>query len=157
KPNSDLSAKVERKSYQDSVDLRPVMILSEKTAARVRVVLALLVMSAAGGVSFADESDFGRDIAPLLIRNCLGCHNGSDPAGGLDLTRAKLANQAGQSGQPAIVAGHSEESYLLARVRDGEMPPEGKGKPLSEKDIDVLRRWIEAGAAWPEERVLSPF
>ena len=33
--------------------------------------------------------DFERQIAPILIRNCLRCHNASDPAGGLDLTREK--------------------------------------------------------------------
>ena len=94
---------------------------------------------------------------PLLIRNCLRCHNASDPAGGLDLTDAHRARAGGESGTAAIVPGKPDESYLLDRVRDGEMPPEGKGQPLDAGQIATLHAWIEAGGNWPAERTLSVF
>ena len=30
------------------------------------------------------------------------------------------------------------------------MPPKDNGDPLTEKEINVLRSWIEKGAAWPD-------
>ena len=43
------------------------------------------------------------------------------------------------------------------RVRAGEMPPEGKGTPVTPEGSRPLRPGSPAGAAWPEARVLSPF
>ncbi|HTU27727.1 MAG TPA: DUF1553 domain-containing protein [Pirellulales bacterium] len=101
--------------------------------------------------------DFERQIAPLLIKNCLRCHNGSDPAGKLDLSARASAVASGESGQAAIVPGKPADSYLIERVQGGEMPPEGKGLPLSAEEIALVVGWIEAGADWPAERVLSTF
>src|SRR5690606_28045982 len=41
---------------------------------------------------------------------------------------------------------------LIRRITAGEgerMPPEGE--PLSAEQIDLLRRWIQAGAEWPAD------
>ncbi|MCU0716866.1 MAG: hypothetical protein MUD03_12135, partial [Pirellula sp.] len=38
------------------------------------------------------------DIAPILSEHCLGCHSGSDPKGGLNLTSKELAALGGDSG-----------------------------------------------------------
>ncbi|HVU88880.1 MAG TPA: DUF1553 domain-containing protein [Pirellulales bacterium] len=99
---------------------------------------------------------FAKEIAPLLVSRCLGCHAGADPAGGLNLTSRDHALAGGESGT-AIVAGKPEESPLLARVRDGEMPPEDKGPRLTEGEVAALKTWIAAGATWPDNRVLSPY
>ena len=108
------------------------------------------------GAAPADVAvEFERHIAPLLIRNCVGCHNANDPSGGLDLTQIESAKAGGESGSPAISPGNLEDSYLLSRVADGEMPPEGKGKRLADEEVSQLGEWIAAGAAWPEGRVLS--
>ena len=57
--------------------------------------------------------------------------------------------KGGEEG-PAFVAGNAEESNLFIRVNlpeddEEHMPPEGK-KPLSEKQIELLGWWIDAGA-----------
>jgi mono/diheme cytochrome c family protein len=101
--------------------------------------------------------DFERQIAPLLIRNCLRCHNGSESSGELNLSDHAAAFKPGESGQPAVVPGHADESYLLDRVNAGEMPPDGKGDRLTDEQIALLSAWIEQGAPWPAERVLSTF
>ena len=51
--------------------------------------------------------------------------------------------KGGESGE-AIVPGHAEQSYLLDRVKGGEMPP-GEQK-LSAKEIATIEAWIAAGA-----------
>jgi hypothetical protein len=90
----------------------------------------------------ADE--FRGQVAPLLVRHCLECHNGSDRKGGLDLTTAAGAMQGGDSGA-AIAPGRPDESLLWQRVSAGEMPPK---KPLDDADRETLRAWIAAGAVW---------
>ena len=120
------------------------------------LVLMILLAAAPSAVS-ADPVDFERQIAPTLVRRCTGCHNASDPAGGLDMSRAELVRKGGDSGEPAIVSGDPAKSNLLVRIRAGEMPPEGKGPPPTAEEVAALETWVAGGAAWPESRVLSPF
>ncbi len=100
-------------------------------------------------------TDFEQDIAPILIRRCLECHNERGAAGGLVLVDAEHLAKGGDSG--AAIA--TEASLLLTRVTDGEMPPEKKGKSqrLPDAEIELLRQWIAAGAPWPEGRKLDPY
>ena len=108
-------------------------------------------------LAMADERPtFERDVRPILKEFCLDCHGGNDaPKGKLDLRLKRFAQQGGQSG-PAIVAGKPEESYLLDRLKDAEMPP-GEKKVPREK-IVVIERWIAQGAATlrPEPERLAP-
>jgi hypothetical protein len=105
----------------------------------------------------APAVSFDESVAPLLVRSCLGCHNQGQRSGELDLTRRGGMLEGGESGTPAIVPGEPDESYLIERVANGEMPPKGKGKRLGKEQVALLRRWIRAGAKWPEGRTLSPF
>ncbi len=102
--------------------------------------------------------DFERDIAPILVKRCLECHNDRHSEGGLILTTAARALAGGDSG-PVIEAGKPAESFLVARVEAGEMPPLKKGLPqkLAAGEVELLRQWIAAGARWPEGRVLDLF
>lgn len=105
----------------------------------------------------AEEVDFERHIASILVRRCAACHGASDPAGGLNLMQRDTATAGGESGLPAIAAGNPDQSNLLVRIRAGEMPPEGKGEPVPAAELARLESWIRAGATWPQDRVLSPF
>lgn len=111
--------------------------------------LNIAMVAAAGDDSAAS---FAEQIAPLLARHCLECHNASDQKGGLDLTRAEGLAAGGDSG-PAIVPGNADASLLWQRVAADEMPPPRKtpaaGRaPLTAIEKTALRHWIAAGAAW---------
>jgi hypothetical protein len=116
--------------------------------------LACAAIAARAGA--ADGIDFERHVAGILVRHCAGCHNGSEAAGGLDLTHNATAQAGGDSQLPAIVANDPDASYLLERIRAGEMPPEGKGQRLSAAERAQLEAWIQFGAPWRKDRVLSP-
>jgi hypothetical protein len=94
--------------------------------------------------------------ADILVRRCVECHSERDPSGGLILIRQSTAMAGGDSG-PAVTPGKPDDSYLMQRIRDGEMPPPEKGKPrpLPAEEAAVIERWIAAGAAWPASRVLD--
>ncbi|HWG43203.1 MAG TPA: DUF1553 domain-containing protein [Gemmataceae bacterium] len=95
---------------------------------------------------------FERDVAPLLTARCLKCHSGTTAKGDLDLTRRDRLLTGGTSG--AVVApGKSADSLLFDYVRDKKMPPK---QPLSNKEIDLLRRWIDAGVVWQGPALTPP-
>lgn len=106
----------------------------------------------------ADRPDFETEVAPILVKRCLECHQQPDVAGGLNLTTRKGLLRGGESGA-VIDSKKIEESILVQRVVDGEMPPEqhGRSRRLPESEIDVLRRWVRAGAEWPTNRTLDWF
>ena len=94
------------------------------------------------------------DVAALLARNCLECHSGAAPKGGLDLTRRERALAGGDTG-PALKPRDAAGSLLLRRIAAGEMPPEGR-PPLSNEQRGELQAWIAAGAKWATDPI-DPF
>jgi hypothetical protein len=129
---------------------------------RLLILLAGLAGSApcgllsAAGPEGRDAVDFERDIAPLFITHCLECHSERNTSGGLVLAHAAGIARGGDAGE-AIVPGKPDESLLLARIQNGEMPPPKSGKPrtLPEKDQAALKKWIAGGAVWPRGRKLD--
>ncbi len=115
-----------------------------------RVVLLWSLAAVARGAEPA--IDFGRDIQPILAQRCYDCHGLESPRAGLHLTSRRQALAGGRSGLPALVPGSAEQSELYQRIRsphaDEAMPP--KGDRVPEAEITLLRRWIDAGAEWPE-------
>jgi ankyrin repeat protein len=93
--------------------------------------------------------DFARDVQPLLKQHCVECHGGSEPRGGYRLDRRSGA--LGGPTRPNIMPRSSDSSRLYRRLIGNQfgaqMPPRG---PLPAQDVDVIKRWIDEGAEWPE-------
>ncbi|WLD14288.1 DUF1553 domain-containing protein [Planctellipticum variicoloris] len=118
--------------------------------------LAVVLLSSSGRAFAADPLDYNRDIKPILSNNCFQCH-GPDAAerkGGTDGLRLDTAEgaTADQGGSFAIVPRHPEQSALVARVlsRDPDevMPPAATGKKLTEREKELLERWVREGGAY---------
>src|ERR1039457_7175954 len=94
---------------------------------------------------------FVRDIKPILTNNCYKCHSGEKPKSHYLLTSREAALKGGNEGVD-IIPGQSAKSplihYVSQLVADMEMPPEGKGTPLTTEQIGLLRAWIDQGVAW---------
>lgn len=102
--------------------------------------------------------DFEKNVRPILIINCLECHNTETaPANGnLDLTTRQLALTTGDH-PPVIVPGRPDESLLIKAleldgVHYGAMPP--TPDKIWGVRMEILKRWIEEGAEWPESVIL---
>jgi mono/diheme cytochrome c family protein len=107
------------------------------------------------------EVDFLRDIKPILSNNCFQCHGpddasrkgGSDGAAGLRLDTAAGA-QAEHGGQRAITPGNLETSVAWQRVNstdpNEQMPPPQTGKALTQRERELLARWIKQGAKYAQ-------
>ena len=103
-----------------------------------------------------DELTFEKDIRPIFRAHCYDCHGATpDVKGKLDLRLVRFLQSGGESGA-AIVAGKPDESYLLDRIRNGEMPPGENSVPAAE--IVLIEKWIAAGAktSRPEPESIPP-
>ncbi|MFO0950256.1 MAG: PSD1 and planctomycete cytochrome C domain-containing protein [Isosphaeraceae bacterium] len=88
---------------------------------------------------------YDRDVRPLFEARCVKCHGAKAPKAELDLTTHAGLLKGGESG-PAVVPGKPAESPLYEAVHEGRMPS-GKTGRLEPGQVEMLRRWIEAGAS----------
>ncbi|MEC8345712.1 MAG: PSD1 and planctomycete cytochrome C domain-containing protein, partial [Planctomycetota bacterium] len=100
----------------------------------------------------ADERvDFNRDIRPLLSDRCFACHGPDENTREADL-RLDIAEGVVQGDSTVVQANDLEASELYQRIISDDvdivMPPPSTNKPLSESEKDLLKKWIEQGAAW---------
>ena len=96
--------------------------------------------------------NFDRDIRPILETSCLRCHGPQKPRSHFRLDYREGALAGGDDNTNDIVPGDSAKSFLIAyvarQVPDLEMPPEGRGTPLTPQQVGLLRAWIDQGANW---------
>ncbi|MBY0504985.1 MAG: PSD1 and planctomycete cytochrome C domain-containing protein [Bryobacteraceae bacterium] len=117
-------------------------------------IIALLLTFAADSPTLpppaATEIDFARDVAPVLKRNCQGCHGAAMQQSGFRLDDGVAALKGGYGGA-VILPGKSAESPLVHRVAGVKgvpvMPP--AGRRLTAIEVGILRAWIDQGAKFP--------
>src|SRR6266566_5927895 len=105
--------------------------------------------------SVPQSVEFNRDIRPILSDKCFTCH-GPDAAN--RKTKLRFNNEEGAridlgKGRHAIVPGDAARSELYQRIASENpalrMPPAYAGHDrLKDREIDLIRRWIEQGAVW---------
>ena len=75
---------------------------------------------------------------------------------------ARHARATGAFEHHVLVPGRSEQSplidYVSGKVPDEEMPPRAQRKrfpALSTDEVTLLRAWIDQGAEWPKDVLLT--
>ncbi len=95
----------------------------------------------------AADVDFARDVQPILSENCYACHGPDEGERKADL---RLDTREGALG--ALKPGDGKASELIVRITahdpDDLMPPPEKKAALTQKQIEILEKWIEEGAEW---------
>ena len=98
----------------------------------------------------AEEVSFNRDIRPILSDRCFFCH-GPDPAN----READLRLDTREGAADVLESGE-----LLRRITSDEsyerMPPEETNLSVSEAEIELLTKWIEAGAEYDTHWSFKP-
>ncbi len=114
-----------------------------------RIIILPLLLSPA--LLPAAPVDFVRDVRPLLEKHCVSCHGAEKQKSGLRLDIKEAALTGGDNHGPDIVAGKAKDSpliqFLVTEDEDELMPPKGR---LAQAEIDLLTRWINEGAVWPD-------
>ena len=120
---------------------------------------ALILLAALTPAVKADDAAelFTKVVAPALAAKCVACHRPDNHKGGFDLSTRDGLLRGGENGA-GFVSGKPEESPVYTRSvgvagQRPEMPE--KGEPLTDAEATALRKWIIAGAVWPENFVLK--
>ncbi len=94
---------------------------------------------------------FKRDIAPILIANCTGCHSGNGAGlrnGRLDMTTFDKLMAGGKRGKD-IIGGDPDESTLVKMIKGEEtpkMPPNNGQRGFSDDAAEKIATWVKQGA-----------
>ena len=117
------------------------------------VFLALAAFVAPAGAAV----DFTSQVRPLLERHCYSCHGPKVAMHGLRLDGRSYALKGGESGVPAMLAGKRTQSllyrYIAGLEKNLRMPPAGPA--LAAADVELIGKWIDEGASWPESGAAS--
>jgi hypothetical protein len=123
-----------------------------------RILIAVLLATIAAGCE--KPVSYKRDIRPILIANCLQCHDGKgegSTASGLSLQTYDSLMKGTKFG-PVVEPGSAVSSTFYRVLTDGvdpkiRMPPQGeeslaqgRGEPLSDGQIKNIELWIDQGA-----------
>jgi hypothetical protein len=104
------------------------------------------VLAAASSQAVAGASPrFEQDVLPIFKVHCIKCHGERSPRAGLDLRTAQGVMQGSDEG-PVVVKGAAEQSVLVKKITTRQMPPPTKKDPLTDQEIDVIRKWVDSGA-----------
>jgi len=97
----------------------------------------------------ADPVDFEKQILPIFMEHCAGCHGEEKGAGKLKLHTVKAIQEGLTVHKHLLVAGKPDESELVQRLvlpADDKKRMPKKADPLPKEKIDLIRLWIEQGA-----------
>jgi len=115
----------------------------------------LAAAALASGASSPPPVDFNAQVRPLLSANCFACH-GPDESSRQAGLRLELREHAVQprEGRTPIQPGNPPASELIRRITSTNpafvMPPPKHGHALKPDEVEILRRWIAAGAEYAQ-------
>ncbi len=103
--------------------------------------------------------DFVKQIKPIFEYNCLGCHRDevSEEHGGGYTMDIKEKALRGRRIKPGDHESSSVWETMTLPLDDEEvMPPKEKEDRPTKEEIDLVARWIDEGAEWPDGLQLKP-
>jgi hypothetical protein len=93
---------------------------------------------------------FNRDVLPILSNNCFACHGPDEKK---RETKFHFDTKEGAFLKPGVIEpGNAAESLLVEMITHPDpnerMPPPDSGHALTDRQIELLKRWIDEGAKW---------
>jgi mono/diheme cytochrome c family protein len=105
--------------------------------------------------------DFQREVRPVLAAHCFPCHG---PDAGRRKGNLRLDTREGAvadlGGRAAVVPGDTARSVLVSRLRSTDpeerMPPPESHRRPSPAEMELLERWVRAGAGYDRHWAFRP-
>jgi hypothetical protein len=138
-----------------------------------RVIRTLLLLTGLAAVCFGffapdvigddipPSVDFTRDVRPILSNACFHCHGPDESTREAELRLDQREGLfADRDGYVIVSPGDHSASELIRRILsddpDEMMPPAESTKAITEKQKQILARWVEQGAEWKEHWAFVP-
>ncbi|HET6248881.1 MAG TPA: PSD1 and planctomycete cytochrome C domain-containing protein [Tepidisphaeraceae bacterium] len=129
-------------------------IFGKSSAWAIATAVGLIAAPAFGAEAAIPQTiDFNRDVRPIFSDNCYFCHGPDKNKRKAELrldTRAGIFSTI--KDHHTVVPGKPGESELFRRVietdPDERMPDPKSNKKLTDREIAVLKKWIDQGAPW---------
>jgi len=99
---------------------------------------------------------FEKNIRPILADNCLNCHGSHKHENGLRFDTQAAVTKGSDYG-PVIIPGNPAASKLVKAIRrlPGVEAMPKKADALKPEQIALIEKWIQNGAAWPEDKATA--
>jgi tricorn protease-like protein len=96
------------------------------------------------------QVSFMKDIAPVLVKNCVACHNPKKAESKYAITTfAQLFKGGARSDTTNLIPGKPEESDFIELIHlDGEPRMPFKQDPLPADKIALIEKWVKEGASY---------
>lgn len=107
---------------------------------RKRILLFIGAAAAAPRLLFAAQApslspSFDKDVRPLIVANCISCHNAQKKKGDLDLSQYATSDKA--------LADEQAWQDVADRLRSGDMPPEKARHKPTDAERKTILAWID--------------
>jgi len=108
--------------------------------------------------SIPEKIDFNFHVRPILSDRCFACHGPDENAREanlrLDLKETAFLMTDSLTKAYAIIPGDSQNSTLIDRIYSDDpefmMPPEESKLNLSQREKQILQKWVDQGAEWKD-------
>lgn len=114
-----------------------------------RMMMVVVGACLLSGVAKAEDvPSYKTDVAPLLNKYCMQCHGGRQTKAGYSVTSYDKLFKT-RKGKVTLVKGQPERSLLVTTMdgtRGKRMPPKKHKVQPTGGDIDIIRKWVKAGA-----------
>jgi WD40 repeat protein len=116
----------------------------------VGVLLAVLPLASAAEPAPPPAAvSYYKDVRPIFVQHCQGCHQPARAQGGYVMTTYADLLKKGDGENPPLVPGKTAQSEIIAQItpQAGKPPRMPKGKePLTEAQVALVSKWVEQGA-----------
>ncbi|PQO33623.1 c-type cytochrome domain-containing protein [Blastopirellula marina] len=116
--------------------------------------LVLVCLAGQSALGAEPTVSFRKDVAPILLENCLACHGAKKAEGGYRVDSYSELRKAGDSGEIPIAEDPKDPSELLRRIACEDeferMPPESD--PLAAEQVSLVEKWIAEGAKFDGDK-----
>jgi mono/diheme cytochrome c family protein len=119
------------------------------------VVFFLNLMSHIGFGQDQAKMSFANQVRPIFEKHCYACHGPAAQESEYRLDVKSAAMGVGDRGDQPIEVGDRKHSplfmFISGATDDERMPPVGSGESLNPEEIEIVGRWIDEGANWPDK------
>ena len=142
------------------------MSMAPRSVWPILLTLTLIVDATLGEVPQENSSDahgeaevsFRRNVAPILVKRCISCHGEKRAESEYRLDTIEHLLRAGDHDIAPVTPGDVDDSelYRLITAEDADERMPLGSDPLSDSEIELIRRWIEEGADFNEGEATRP-